>query len=76
MATHITHRGIKIVTLEKNEKILEHCAIDDIALIEDDAGWWIFFVDEDDKIEGYEAPFESYEKAVWTAKAAAEFAME
>lgn len=76
MPTTIVHRGIRIVILEQGDVILAHCRADDIALVGDEAGWWIYFIGDDDEISGYEAPFESYDKALWTAKAAAEFAAE
>ncbi|AIY39713.1 hypothetical protein LT85_0553 [Collimonas arenae] len=76
MSTAIKHRRINIVTLTVGEAIPEHCGNGDIALVQDDAGWWVHFVDEDGAIDGYDAPFPSYNKALWTAKAAAEFAAE
>ncbi|HJV75708.1 MAG TPA: hypothetical protein VJ654_15895 [Noviherbaspirillum sp.] len=69
----ITHRGTKIVTLEHGEAVAEHCRAGDIALVQDKEGWWTQFVGENGQIEGYDTPFESYNKALWTAKAAAEF---
>lgn len=69
----ITHRRINIVTLEPGETIAEHCVPEDIALMQDAAGWWVHFVGEDGQSDGYDAPFDSYNKAMWTAKAAAEF---
>lgn len=69
----ITHRGTNIITLESGETVAEHCRAGDIALVQDQDGWWTQFVGEDGKIESYDTPFESYNKALWTAKAAAEF---
>jgi len=76
MATTIVHRGIRIVTLTEDEVILDHCRADDIAIVKDGAGWWTYFVGDDGEISGYEASFESYSQALWTAKAAAEFTAE
>jgi hypothetical protein len=76
MATTIVHCGIRIVTLAEEEIILDHCRADDIAIVRDTAGWWTYFVGDGGEISGYDAPFESYNKALWTAKAAAEFAAE
>lgn len=73
MSSVIKHRRINIVTLEHGETVAEHCRAGDIALVQDEAGWWTQFVGENGEVEGYDAPFESYNKALWTAKAAAEF---
>jgi hypothetical protein len=73
MATVITHRRTRIVTLERNEAIEAHCQEGDIAIVQDDQGWWTNFVGENHEVTGYDEPFESYNKALWTAKAAAEF---
>jgi hypothetical protein len=76
MPAVITHRGTRIVTLQQGEGITEHCTSGDIAIVEDEKGWWTHFVGENGEIEGYDAPFDNYNKALWTAKAAAEFAAE
>jgi hypothetical protein len=73
MATTIRHRRTNIVTLDDGESVTQCCKPGDIALVHDDAGWWTQFVSEDGEVEGYDAPFDSYNKALWTAKAAAEF---
>jgi len=73
MPTVITHRRINIVTLEPGETIEEHCRPGDIAIVQDGEGWWTQFVAENGEVDGYDAPFESHNKALWTAKAAAEF---
>jgi hypothetical protein len=73
MPTSITHRRVKIVTLAPDESIASHCQQDDIALLQDGQKWWVHFVGENGSSETYDAPFESYEQALWTAKAAAEF---
>ena len=76
MASVIKHRRVNIVTLAEGEAILEHCRSGDIALAQDGAGWWVHFVGEDGAIDSYDAAFPSYNKALWTAKAAAEFSSE
>jgi hypothetical protein len=76
MATVIKHRNIKIVTLAAGETIADLCSAGDIALVQDEAGWWTHFVGENGAIDSYDAPFANYNKALWTAKAAAEFAAE
>lgn len=76
MATRIKHRGINIVTLEPGDSIGALCAPGDIVLEQEGAGWWTRFVGDDGSVESYDAPFENYNKALWTAKAAAEFQAE
>ncbi|MQR00455.1 hypothetical protein [Glaciimonas soli] len=76
MSTTIKHRRTNIVTLESGEEIAQHCRPGDTAIVHDEHGWWVHFIDEDGQVEGYDAPFESHNKALWTAKAAAEFAGE
>ena len=73
MSTVVKHRKINIVTLEADEKILDKCGPGDIAIVKNSDGWWTNFVGEDGAIEGYDMPFETYNKALWAAKAAAEF---
>jgi hypothetical protein len=76
MAKVVKHRKIRIITLEEGETVEDHCNENDIALVNEETGWWIYFVGENGEISGYDEPFESSEKAMWTAKAAAEFASE
>jgi len=76
MSTVITHRRINIVTLEHGESIVEHCRNGDIVIVQDKTGWWTHFVGEDGRLDSYDAPFDSYNKALWAAKAAAEFSAE
>jgi hypothetical protein len=76
VASVIKHRRVNIVTLAEGEAIREHCRNGDIALMRDAAGWWVHFVGEDGAIDSYDAAFPSYNKALWTAKAAAEFSSE
>ena len=69
----IIHRGIRIVTLAAGQSIETHCAPGQTALREQADGWWLYFVDEDGKVDGYDSPFASNAEALWAAKAAAEF---
>ncbi|MQA39206.1 hypothetical protein [Rugamonas aquatica] len=73
MATVVKHRKVKIVVLEQNEEIAGTCRQGDIAIINDQAGWWIKFVGEGGQIDCYGVPYPSYNEALWSAKAAAEF---
>jgi hypothetical protein len=73
MSNTIRHRNVNIVTLEPGETVASHCQPGDIALSPEDAGWNVHFVGEKGEVDSYDAPFESYNKALWTAKAAAEF---
>jgi hypothetical protein len=76
VATIIRHRGVRIVTLEPGEAIASAVNPGDIVLQEDAEGWWTRFVSETGEIDSYDAAFPSYNKALWTAKAAAEFQAE
>lgn len=76
MSNIITHRRIRIVTLERGELIADHCSAGDIAIVQQDDAWWTYFIGDDGEVDGYDLPFESYNKALWTAKAAAEFSAE
>lgn len=69
----IVHRGIRIATLTASEDIASHCAPGQTAIREQADGWWLYFVDEDGSIDGYDSPFASHAEALWAAKAAAEF---
>lgn len=73
MPSIIKHRRTTIVTLEDEETIAQHCQDGDIALVRDGDGWWTHFVGSDGQVDSYDAPFDSYNKALWAAKAAAEF---
>ena len=73
MAQVIKHRKVNIVVLAAGEEIGGHCREGDIALLEDAAGWWIKFVGADGEIDCYGEPYPSYNEALWSAKAAAEF---
>ena len=72
MSSFITHRRVRIVTLEPGENILEKCCAGDIALAPDGDKWWTHFVGENGKVDSYDEPYDSYNKALWAAKAAAE----
>ncbi|MYN28490.1 hypothetical protein [Duganella levis] len=73
MAEVIKHRKVKIVVLAAGEEIVGHCREGDIAILSDSAGWWIKFVGADGHIDCYGDPYPSYNEALWSAKAAAEF---
>jgi hypothetical protein len=73
MSTTIRHRKVNIVVLEGDEGLAENCRPGDIAIVRDDQGWWTKFVDIDGNVESYDIAFDSYNKALWAAKAAAEF---
>ena len=73
MAEVIKHRKVKIVVLGDGEEICGHCRAGDIAILSDSAGWWIKFVGADGHIDCYGDPYPSYNEALWSAKAAAEF---
>lgn len=70
---HIIHRGITISTLSADQPVDTHCAPGHTAIRQQADGWWLYFVDEDGKVDGYESPFASHDEALWAAKAAAEF---
>jgi hypothetical protein len=73
MAEVIKHRKVKIVVLAAGEEIGGHCGEGDIAILSDSAGWWIKFVGADGHVDCYGDPYPSYNEALWSAKAAAEF---
>lgn len=74
MPTTLSHRRVNIVTLTQGETISEHCRAGDIALVQDEKGWWPHFVGEGGLSDTYDEPFPSYNQALWAAKAAAEYA--
>lgn len=76
MASIIKHHGVRIVTLQDGEPLSAVCLPGDIVIEHDSAGWWTRFVDEEGGIESYDEAFEKLDKAMWTAKAAAEFQAE
>lgn len=69
----IIHRGISIATLAADQLVETHCAPGQTAIREQADGWWLYFVDEEGKVDGYDSPFASHAEALWAAKAAAEF---
>ena len=77
MTSHaICHRGITIATLAASQQVEQHCAPGHTAIREQGDGWWLYFVDIDGSIDGYDSPFASHAEALWAAKAAAEFSAE
>ncbi|KQQ36199.1 hypothetical protein ASF61_08385 [Duganella sp. Leaf126] len=73
MATNVRHRGVNIRQLEDGEQLLKVCRAGDIGIIKDEQGWWIKFVGENGSVDCYGQPYPSYNEALWTAKAAAEY---
>lgn len=73
MATIIKHRKVNIVALEMDENLNEHCHPFDIAIVPTLEGWWLKFVDAEGLVDSYDAPYPSFNHALWSAKAAAEF---
>ncbi|MYM67831.1 hypothetical protein GTP45_13445 [Pseudoduganella sp. FT55W] len=73
VTTVIKHRKVKIVVLEQGADIAAHCREGDIAILPDAAGWWIKFVGAGGEVDCYGIPYPSYNEALWSAKAAAEF---
>ena len=73
MAKVVRHRKVKIVALEHGEDIAGHCREGDIAIVADSAGWWLKFVGAGGQVDCYGIPYASYNEALWSAKAAAEF---
>lgn len=73
MATIVKHRNVNIVIMDEGEAISALCGPGDIAITARADGWWNSFVDADGTIAPYDAPYRSYNEALWAAKAAAEF---
>ena len=69
----IKHRGVRIVTLESGDAMAEHARPGDIVIEQRNDGWFLHFISEDGSAESYEDPFDSHMKALWSAKAAAEY---
>ncbi|WP_229487584.1 hypothetical protein [Pseudoduganella lutea] len=46
----------------------------DIAIQQVEGGWTLWFIGDDGSIEGYDEPYPSQKEAMWSAKAAAEYA--
>ncbi|MET3108046.1 hypothetical protein AAKU67_002510 [Oxalobacteraceae bacterium GrIS 2.11] len=72
----IIHRGISISTLSADQAVETYCAPGHTAIREQADGWWLYFVDEDGSVAGYDTPFASHAAALGAAKAAAEFSAE
>ena len=72
----IIHRGITISTLTATESVETQCAPGHTAIRAQADGWWLYFVDLDGSVSGYDSPFASHNEALWAAKAAAEFSAE
>jgi hypothetical protein len=76
MANILRHRKTNIVTLENGDIIADWHTPGAIVIVQEKDGWWTRFIGEDGEIHNYDEPFESYNKALWAAKAAAEFSGE
>jgi hypothetical protein len=76
MASVIQHRKVNIVTLAPGEELLLHCQPRDIAISQNEAGWWLTFIAPDGQVDAYETPYPGYLQALWAAKAAAEFGVD
>jgi len=76
MSATLVHRGVAIVSLAPHQEVRDHCRPGQSAICERADGWWLYFVDEDGAVDGYDSPFASYTEALWAAKAAAEFSAE
>jgi hypothetical protein len=76
MAKTILYRGTRIVTLDEHELIADYCRTDDIAIVKDAAGWWTCFIGENGSVDKYDIAFDTFEKALQTARAAAEYSGE
>jgi hypothetical protein len=73
MATVVKHRRVNIVVLGADEPIRSHCGPGDIAIVAAADGWWNHFIGSDGALDSYDRPYNSYNEALWAAKAAAEF---
>lgn len=69
----IKHRGVRIVTLEPGDTVAQHARPGDIMIEQRDAGWFLHFISDDGSVDSYEDPYDSHIKALWSAKAAAEY---
>jgi hypothetical protein len=76
MAKTEHYRGMRIVTLGAHESIVDCCRENDIALVEDASGWWTCFVGENGAVDKYDIAFDTWEKAMHTARAAVEYSTE
>jgi hypothetical protein len=69
----IKHRGVRIVTLEPGDRVADHARPGDIMIEQREDGWYLHFIADDRSVDSYEDPFDSHTKALWSAKAAAEY---
>lgn len=69
----IKHRGVRIVTLEPGDTVAAHSRPGDIMIEQRAEGWFLHFISDDGTAESYEDPYDSHTKALWSAKAAAEY---
>ena len=72
----LVHRGITIVSLAAGDDIAGNCLPGQTAIRQQDDGWWLYFVDSDGSVDGYDRPFGSHAQALGAARAAAEFSAE
>lgn len=75
MPTVVRHRKVNIVVLAEGEEIGVHCRAGDIAICARPDGWWTSFVGAGGAVDSYDEPYASYNEALWSAKAAAEFGL-
>ena len=73
MAEVVIHRKVRIVVLEPDEEMGEHCKPGDIAIRTAPDGWWTSFIGADGSVDSYDQPYPSRSAAVGAAKAAAEY---
>jgi hypothetical protein len=76
MAKTLLYRGTRIIALAEHETIADFCRADDIAIVKDASGWWTCFIGENGIVDRYDIAFDSFEKALQTARAAAEYSGE
>jgi hypothetical protein len=73
MVQVIHHRKVKLVHLDADDSIAEHCRPGDIAIVAAPDGWHLHFIAPDGGMESYDQPYPSKNEALWAAKAAAEY---
>jgi hypothetical protein len=76
MPTIIRHRKVNIVVLSEEELLLDFVKPLEIFIVPERDMWWTHFVDKDGSVDSYDAPFPTYNQALWAAKAAAEFGLD
>ena len=72
MPTFIQHNNINIITLYSNDEIAEHCQPGDLVLKQEGDHWMTYEVRANGQVAAAGFPCESYDKALETAKSAAE----